>query len=159
MIYTVFDSQVGQLIIASEGTAITHLEVLGNESNRSSLIEKDWIEDRSFFHWEIDSINKYLDGEPLVINRPLKPEGTEFQKKVWDALQKIEHGTTISYSTVARWIGQPTAHRAVASAIGKNPIALLIPCHRVIRSNGELGGFAFGLSVKKELLQRESKRY
>ena len=85
----------------------------------------------------------------------LAPEGTEFQRSVWAALQKIPLGTLCSYLDVAKMIGKPQSVRAVANAIGANPICVFIPCHRVIKSDGTLGGFSSGISLKKKLLLEE----
>ena len=85
----------------------------------------------------------------------LEPEGTAFQRSVWAALQKIPRGTLCSYLDVAKMIGKPQSVRAVASAIGANPICVFIPCHRVIKSDGTLGGFSSGISLKKKLLLEE----
>ena len=103
----------------------------------TSLID-DWVEDGS---------------EPSV---DLDPIGTEFQMRVWDALRAIPRGETRSYAEIARAIGSPDATRAVGAACGANPIALFIPCHRVVRSNGSLGGYRWGLDLKRSLLKREN---
>ena len=86
---------------------------------------------------------------------PMAPPGTPFQQRVWDALRTISFGNTWSYAKLADAIGQPTAHRAVANANGRNPIPIAIPCHRVIASNGQLGGFSGGLEKKLRLLNHE----
>ncbi len=100
-------------------------------------------------------MKKYLEGRLKRFNCKLDLRGTPFQKKVWSALTKIPYGETRSYQDVARAIGHPKAFRAVGNANGNNPIPLIIPCHRVIESNGGLGGFGHGLKVKKELLDFE----
>ncbi len=86
---------------------------------------------------------------------PLAPRGTEFQRQVWDALREIPPGTTISYTELARRVGSPRAFRAVAHACGANPIAVLVPCHRVVRSDGALAGYRWGLDRKRRLLSLE----
>ena len=85
------------------------------------------------------------------------PEGTRFQKKVWKELLKIPFGQTVSYRELARRIGHPKAFRAVGSAVGKNPLPITIPCHRVIRSDGKIGGYSGGVRKKRRLLAREQK--
>lgn len=100
---------------------------------------------------------EYFARKRRVFNLPLLLEGTEFQIKVWTALQKIEYGKTLSYRDVAEIIGSPRASRAVGNANNKNKIAIIIPCHRVIGSNGSLTGYAGGLSVKKFLLNLEKQ--
>ncbi|MCB0357051.1 MAG: methylated-DNA--[protein]-cysteine S-methyltransferase [Bdellovibrionales bacterium] len=100
-------------------------------------------------------IKNYFVGHSHTYKGPLKLEGTDFQKKVWQHLRKIPYGKTQSYAEVAKAIGHPKAARAVGTACGKNPLLLLVPCHRVVATNGSLGGFALGLKVKKQLLQIE----
>jgi len=85
--------------------------------------------------------------------------GTDFEHRVWRALLDITCGSTVNYSDIARVIGQPTAQRATASAIGRNPISLLVPCHRVLRQSGELGGYHWGLHVKQQILAREAQHH
>jgi len=97
-------------------------------------------------------VNSYMNGTP----QPFVPSnGSPFQTKVWAALARIPFGTTVSYQQLAQTIGSPRAVRAVGTACGQNPFALLIPCHRVIRTDGSLGGFAYGLEVKQALLDFE----
>ncbi|WP_114417889.1 methylated-DNA--[protein]-cysteine S-methyltransferase [Marinospirillum perlucidum] len=91
----------------------------------------------------------------LIASLPLDLQGTAFQKAVWEALLTIPAGQTRSYSQLAEQVGQPAAVRAVASACGANPVALLVPCHRVVRKDGGLGGYRWGLDMKRRLLQRE----
>jgi len=100
-------------------------------------------------------LKKYLEGKLRRFDCRLDMRGTPFQKKVWSALAKIPYGRTRSYMDIARAIGHPKAFRAVGNANGKNPIPLIIPCHRVIESNGGLGGFGHGLKVKKQLIDFE----
>lgn len=101
-------------------------------------------------------LEQYVNGQLQAFDVPLDiSTGTPFQKKVWEALLKIPYGQTISYAQLANLIGQPTAYRAVANANGKNPISLIIPCHRVIASNGELGGYTGGVAIKQQLLALE----
>jgi AraC family transcriptional regulator of adaptative response/methylated-DNA-[protein]-cysteine methyltransferase len=106
----------------------------------------------------ITAIVRGIDGDSSSPAIPLDARGTAFQWRVWNALQQIPRGTTLSYSEVARRIGQPTAVRAVARACATNPVALVIPCHRVVRDDGGLGGYRWGIDRKKELLDREAGR-
>ena len=99
---------------------------------------------------------EYFDGTRETFSIPLKPEGTDFQKRVWNELAKIPFGKTVSYQEVANRLGDPKVIRAAASANGKNPISIIIPCHRVIGSDGSLTGYAGGLHRKKWLLAHES---
>lgn len=100
-------------------------------------------------------LNEYFAGKRQTFDLPLNPIGTPFQRKVWAELQKIPYGTTISYGELARRIGQPTASRAVGMANHRNPLAIFIPCHRVIGSDGSLTGYGGGLEVKQFLLDLE----
>ena len=100
-------------------------------------------------------LHEYFAGHRSGFSVPLTPQGTDFQKRVWVELQKIPHGQTISYEELAKRIGKPTAQRAVAQANGANPIAILIPCHRVIAKSGKLGGYSSGVERKRFLLGLE----
>lgn len=102
-----------------------------------------------------DAISDYFSGKSDSFSIPLELRGTAFQRAVWSALQEIPYGTTCTYSSIAARIGRPTAVRAVAHAIGQNPIGIFVPCHRVIGKNGSLTGFAWGLDIKKALLELE----
>ena len=103
----------------------------------------------------LDQLKKYLKGELRRFHCKLDLSGTRFQKKVWSALVKIPYGQTRSYKEVAQAIGHPRAFRAVGNANGQNPIPLIVPCHRVVESNGGLGGFGYGVKVKKKLIAFE----
>lgn len=103
----------------------------------------------------IIQLSEYFAGKRRSFDLPLSAKGTEFQEKVWDALLQLPYGKTVSYAEVAKIIRRPKACRAVGSANGKNPIAIIIPCHRVIASDGTLGGYAHGLEIKKQLLDLE----
>ncbi|MDX9731585.1 MAG: methylated-DNA--[protein]-cysteine S-methyltransferase [Bdellovibrionales bacterium] len=100
-------------------------------------------------------ITEYLAGERKVFDVPLALEGTDFQKRVWERLSKIPYGETRAYKDIAKELKDPNASRAVGTANGRNPISLIIPCHRVIASDGTLGGYAGGLSIKARLLSLE----
>ena len=101
-------------------------------------------------------ILEYFAGQRRAFTLPLNPGGTPFQKRVWQALQEIPYGHVISYKQLAQRIGQPTALRAVGGANHRNPLPIVIPCHRVIASDGSLGGFGGGLEIKRALLELES---
>ncbi|MDR0541584.1 MAG: methylated-DNA--[protein]-cysteine S-methyltransferase [Dysgonamonadaceae bacterium] len=100
-------------------------------------------------------LDEYFAGKRRTFDLPLAPKGTAFRQKVWNELQRIPYGKTISYAQLAQSAGNPKACRAAGSANGKNPIAIIIPCHRVINTGGKLGGYAYGLEVKKRLLDLE----
>lgn len=101
-------------------------------------------------------ILEYFAGQRRAFTLPLNPDGTPFQQRVWQALQEIPYGHVISYKQLAQRIGQPTALRAVGGANHRNPLPIVIPCHRVIAADGSLGGFGGGLEIKRALLELES---
>jgi methylated-DNA-[protein]-cysteine S-methyltransferase len=103
-------------------------------------------------------LEEYFAGERTDFDLPLAAEGTPFQRRVWDALREIPYGETVSYGELARRIGQPTASRAVGLANGKNPISIVVPCHRVLGSTGKLIGYGGGLDRKQTLLELERAR-
>ncbi len=100
-------------------------------------------------------LKQYFEQKRKYFDCPLKPEGTDFQQLVWRKLLTVPYGSVITYAQLARLIGKPRAYRAVANALGANPLPVFIPCHRVIRADGSLGGFSSGLDIKKFLLSLE----
>ena len=111
--------------------------------------------DTPLLHEARTQLHSYFEGERQTFTLPLRLVGTAFQQEIWAALRKIAYGQTCSYLSVAQQIGRPRAVRAVANAIGANPLSLLIPCHRVIGSSGNLTGYAGGLEAKRFLLAKE----
>jgi len=103
----------------------------------------------------VEQLQAYFAGEREDFDMPLGLHGTPFQRRVWAALQEIPYGETISYGELARWVGSPGASRAVGSANGRNPVAIVVPCHRVIAADGGLGGYGGGLDRKTWLLEHE----
>lgn len=102
-------------------------------------------------------LTAYFAGELTEFTSPLDPEGTDFQRRVWDELLRVPFGETRSYATIARALGDPAATRAVGTANGANPLAIVVPCHRVVRTGGALGGYAGGLEAKRWLLDHERR--
>ncbi|MDY0294029.1 MAG: methylated-DNA--[protein]-cysteine S-methyltransferase [Candidatus Methanomethylophilaceae archaeon] len=100
-------------------------------------------------------ISEYLSGKRRDFDVPLNPEGSEFQTLVWKSVSEIPYGQTCSYSDIASAIGRPSASRAVGTAVGCNPMPILIPCHRVLRSDGSIGGYSGGMAIKRLLLETE----
>lgn len=100
---------------------------------------------------------RHLENPHTALDLPLDLIGSVFQRRVWNALQKIPIGQTASYQEIARQLGQPNAFRAVANACGANPLAVIVPCHRVLRQDGSLGGYRWGLERKRQLLDREAR--
>ncbi len=103
-------------------------------------------------------LEEYFNGKRFTFTVPIAPKGTEFQEKVWAAMLRVPFGETISYKTLAKRAGKPKAIRAAASACGKNPILILIPCHRIVASDGTQGGYSGGISKKRWLLGHENNR-
>lgn len=104
----------------------------------------------------IKQLEEYFAGKRTAFDLPLDTDGTDFQKRVWKSLGKIPSGKTKSYAEIARMIGSPKAARAVGNALNKNPVCVIVPCHRVLASGGKIGGYAFGITAKKKLLGLES---
>ena len=151
MISTIHDSPIGPLTLASNGVALTQLEFEGGKYALEQYPPgADKVLDQA--RRELDA---YFGGSLRAFKVKVAPEGTDFQRKVWAALQTIPYGETRSYAQQARAIGAPKATRAVGAANGRNPIAIIIPCHRVIGANGSLTGFGGGMERKQILLDIE----
>ncbi len=156
MKYCYTDSPIGTLLIAGDEDAVRLIAFPKNGKPRKP--EAGWTESASGAIAEAArQLREYFAGRRTEFDLPLAPEGTGFQKKVWRKLQEIPYGKTISYGELARRVGNPKASRAVGSANGKNQIPIVIPCHRVIASNGGLGGFGGGLPTKEKLLDLEEQ--
>jgi methylated-DNA-[protein]-cysteine S-methyltransferase len=152
--YARIDSPVGKLLLAADAQG---LRLVGFErSKRGAPVQPEWREDRAPFAEVIRQLQAYFGGELRAFDLPLAPEGTEFQLRVWNCLRTIPYGETISYAKLAQKLGNPQAVRAVGLANGCNPIPIIVPCHRVIGSDGSLTGFGGGLANKKILLDLES---
>jgi methylated-DNA-[protein]-cysteine S-methyltransferase len=156
MFYTRIESPVGELLLAADAQGLR--QVSFESSKRAASVLPDWSEDEAPFAETIRQLQAYFRGELKAFDLPLAPEGTEFQLLVWNSLRKIPYGETISYGQLAQNIGNPKAVRAVGLANGCNPIPIIIPCHRVIGSDGSLTGFGGGLPNKKKLLALESRQ-
>ena len=140
-------------------TPLGFAKIQGNEKGISSITVLEKEETTAIPEILEDAVyqlQEYFEGSRKEFQLDLNPEGTEFQKRVWDALEKIPFGKTLSYLELAKQLGDVKAIRAVASANGKNPLWIVIPCHRVIGSNGDLTGYAGGIHRKKWLLAHES---
>ena len=154
--YTMVESPVGPLLLAGDRKALRQVSFAN--SKRSAPPRSDWQENRAAFTEVIRQLQAYFRGELKEFNVPLAMEGTSFQLRVWNTLRTIPYGETISYAQLAGRIGNPKAVRAVGLANGSNPIPIIVPCHRVIGSDGSLTGFGGGLGTKKKLLDLESKQ-
>lgn len=151
MISAIYDSPIGPLTLASNGSALTQVEFDGG---KYPLPQFELGHDRIIDHTRRE-LDQYFAGKLRTFTVKVAPEGTEFQRKVWAALQTIPYGQTRSYAQQAQAIGAPKATRAVGAANGRNPIPVIIPCHRVIGANGSLTGFGGGMERKQILLELE----
>lgn len=154
--YCYYKAPIGQLLLAGDGDALTLLGFPQGKMQRGH--DADWTRDPQPFRDVSDQLGEYFAGERTTFDLPLAPAGTQFQERVWAALQEIPYGVTWSYGELAHHIGKPSASRAVGAANGLNPIPVIIPCHRVIGSNGKLTGFGGGLETKEFLLGLEAQR-
>jgi methylated-DNA-[protein]-cysteine S-methyltransferase len=154
--YTRIGSPIGELLLVADAQGLRLLSFLN--SKRAAPVRAEWREDKAPFAEVIRQLHSYFEGELREFDLPLAPEGTEFQLRVWNCLRTILYGETITYAQLARKIGNPKAVRAVGLANGSNPMPILIPCHRVIGSDGSLTGFGGGLPTKKKLLVLESRQ-
>ena len=154
--YTRIDSPVGKLLLAADtqGLRLVSFET----SKRAAPVQPGWKEDKAPFAEVLRQLQAYFGGELREFALQLAPEGTEFQLRVWDSLRAIPYGETISYGQLAQKLGNPQAVRAVGLANACNPIPIIVPCHRVIGSNGSLTGFGGGLANKRKLLDLESRQ-
>lgn len=148
-----YETSIGKIGIADNGTAITNLYFSDEDIER-----KVHIKETALIKKAAAELHEYLRGTRQLFDLPLAPAGTEFQQAVWRALQEIPYGETRCYQEIAEKINRPKACRAVGLANNKNPIAIIIPCHRVIGKNGQLVGYAGGISMKERLLEIERRR-
>ena len=149
--YTSIESPIGPLLAARDGNAIVEI--------RFSPCDPDdaWMRNDRAFDDLRRALDEYFAGRRMNFDLPLEPRGTLFQKSVWRALTEIPFGETTTYRAIAAVIGKPEAVRAVGAANGANPLPIVVPCHRVIGSNGSLTGFGGGLPVKRWLLDHEAR--
>jgi len=154
--YTHLPSPIGSLLLAADSTGLR--EITFPKNGIPAPAQFGWTEDSSAFSDIICQLRAYFAGELEIFNLPLSPRGTPFQQRVWKELCHIPYGETISYGQLATRIGNPNASRAVGLANGSNPIPIIIPCHRVIGSNGKLTGYGGGLPIKEKLLALERRQ-
>ena len=146
------------LVVVDEGGFLRELSLLAPEEAEARLqlrVRGGLARDDAAIALVAEQLTEYFDGKRRDFSLPLAPEGSPFQRRVWEQLQKIPYGTTTSYGAIAERLGQPGAARAVGLANGANPIAVVVPCHRVIGGNGALIGYAGGLDRKAALLRIE----
>jgi methylated-DNA-[protein]-cysteine S-methyltransferase len=155
MYYCYLDTPIGELLLAGDEEALSLVSFPEGSMRRDP--EDDWIYNEKPFAAARQQLTEYFDGKRREFDLPLKLSGTEFQLSVLEALQNIPYGETTSYSDIAERIGNPKAVRAVGAANGRNPIPIIVPCHRVIGSHGDLTGFGGGLDTKEALLRLEAE--
>ena len=154
--YTYLESPVGPLLLVADDKGLCRIDFARN--GRPAKPDPAWREDRVALKEAIHQLELYFAGRLEYFDLPLAPHGTSFQMDVWKRLCDIPYGETISYGELARRIGNPKASRAVGLANGSNPIPIIIPCHRVIGSNGKLTGYGGGLPIKEKLLALEKRQ-
>jgi methylated-DNA-[protein]-cysteine S-methyltransferase len=154
--YSNFSSPIGELLLTSDGEALTGLNMCQRRGKPARGPEAGWQRDDSVFQAAFEQLEAYFSGRRRNFDLPLRMAGTPFQHQVWEGLRAIPYGETLSYAELARQIGRPGASRAVGSANGRNPVAIVVPCHRVIAADGTLGGYGGGLDRKKWLLELEA---
>ncbi|PCJ58563.1 MAG: cysteine methyltransferase [Candidatus Hydrogenedentota bacterium] len=151
--YSYTKSPCGEILLACNEEGLTHIHF--QDGKYTMQPKQDWIRDAKPLCDAKDQLLAYFEGTQMQFDLPLAPAGTPFQLRVWEALKTIPCGKTVSYTDIARSIEHPTAVRAVGSANGRNPLPIVIPCHRVIGSDGKLRGYAGGLAIKQKLLEHE----
>jgi len=152
--FSYFESPIGRLLLTSDGTALTGLYM---EPSRKAQCTDGWIEDVSVapLSATVRQLTEYFEGTRREFDLPLRLQGTAFQQRVWRQLTEIPYGQTWSYGQLATRIDKPSASRAVGLANGRNPISILVPCHRVIGADGSLTGYGGGIERKRWLLVHE----
>lgn len=151
----VIDSPVGPLTLAGRDR-LAHLRM--DDQTHPPSGQDAWMRDDTAFDDAVDQIGAYFAGELIEFDLDIDLDGTAFHIKVWEALREIPYGQTRSYGDIAHRIGSPGASRAVGAANGRNPIAIIVPCHRVIGASGALTGYGGGLDRKRQLLELEATR-
>jgi len=153
--YDYLDSPVGRLLLVLDGEGLRHVHF---ENGRHPLwLDDSWERGPGAWHEARAQLNAYFAGKLTVFDLPLAPQGTEFQQQVWLELLRIPYGATATYGEIARCVGDPTASRAVGAANGQNPLAIVVPCHRVVGADGGLTGYGGGLATKRFLLDLEQR--
>lgn len=159
LFYGLYKTPLGVIVgfVGSDG-ALLHLGFYKSVKRLDMSIKKRFpgaVRERGEFADLMELLERYFHGERIELDYPVKLSGTRFQLKVWKKLREIRYGEVKSYGWVAREVGAPKAARAVGGAVARNPVALIIPCHRVIRSDGGIGGFGYGVALKRKLLRLE----
>lgn len=154
--YDYYDSPLGQMLLVATDEALTGLHFAADKYYPAISAEWQRQPRAKIILSARQQLDEYFAGKRKTFDLTVDPAGTAFQRGVWRALQDIPYGTTMNYGTLAQRIGKPTASRAVGAANGRNPISIVIPCHRVIGANGDLTGYAGGMERKDALLRLEA---
>jgi methylated-DNA-[protein]-cysteine S-methyltransferase len=155
LVSKVIDSPIGKLTLVANNESLVTLVFSTGKMSKSRLAEAAEPGDNAVLRKTEKQLREYFAGKRESFDLPLSPTGTSFQQKVWKALSKIPFGVTKNYGEIAKLVGAPKASRAVGAANGRNPIPIIVPCHRVIGANGALTGFGGGVPTKKFLLELE----
>lgn len=151
--YDLFPSPVGQMIVVADETGLRNVDF--QDCEKPLLISSDWQLNRDFCRPAREQVLAYFAKELQAFDLPLAPQGTEFQKLVWQELATVPYGSLSTYGQMAKNMGRPTASRAIGMANGRNPLSIILPCHRVIGANKKLTGYRGGLDIKTFLLKLE----
>jgi methylated-DNA-[protein]-cysteine S-methyltransferase len=157
---TTMSSPIGELVLRASETGLRRIAFVDESDSRvwRCAPEGDQPRAEQILDDAVSQLNGYFDGRRRTFDLPLEPLGTEFQISVWWALSRIPYGETVSYAMQAAWIGRPSATRAVGGANGRNPLPIVLPCHRVIGADGSLTGYGGGIERKVWLLEHERPR-
>lgn len=161
--YAVAECPLGRLLVAATEIGICSVTLGDEEETLAQELCREYPQaectsNNATLQAHVQLILQHLNGQQPHLDLPLDVRATAFQTRVWEELRRIPYGTTVSYSEIARRLGQPTATRAVARACATNPVALVTPCHRVVRENGDLSGYRWGLERKRQLLAQEQQQ-
>ncbi|NLY87969.1 MAG: methylated-DNA--[protein]-cysteine S-methyltransferase [Clostridiales bacterium] len=171
--FVINKTQIGTIKITYSDTNIYSIELYDFSLNKLNTIDKDRIEIAGYNEFVVERISgedseisdralyqlyEYFVGKRKIFDFPYELIGTDFQKKVWNKLTEIPYGSLVSYLYIAKAIDNPSASRAVGNAVGKNPLLIVVPCHRVIKKDGNMGGFSSGIQLKKYLIELEKGR-
>ena len=152
---TTFDSPIGMLTLTAEDGCLTGLHM--DDQRHAPTGSDEWVRDDAAFDDVLGQLDAYFSGRITEFDVQLRMRGTEFQRRVWDGLTRIPYGETWSYAQLAEKVGNARACRAVGLANGRNPVAVIVPCHRVIGADGTLTGYGGGLDRKRWLLEHEAR--
>lgn len=160
--YDIVDCPLGRLLVGATGQGVCSVGLGHSDAALEACLVNEFPNaevqrDRASLRQWIKAILEHIDGQRETLDLPVDIDGTDFQQRVWDVLRLIPYGRTRTYSEVACLVGKPSAPRAVARACAANPVAIVVPCHRVIRKDGGLGGYRWGIERKKALLAREQR--